>query len=109
MVQGTHAPLSAANLSTLLFARAAPEDVAGFSPQTLAGLVNDAQSFLARPRRIGSPAVRVFNPDEAAFPQLADLTIIEAVNDDMPFLLDSTLAELADAGLDIRRAVFFAG
>ena len=105
MVQGTHAPLSAANLSTLLFARAAPEDVAGFSPQTLAALVSDAQSFLARPRRIGSPAVRVFNPDEAAFPQLADLTIIEAVNDDMPFLLDSTLAELADAGLDIRLVV----
>ena len=105
MAQDTHAALAAASLASLLFARAATEDLAGFAPDVLSSLASDAHEFLARPRRTGSPAVRVFNPDETAFPQLADLTIIEAVNDDMPFLLDSTLAELADAGVDIRLVV----
>ena len=94
MAQDTNTPLSAASLGSLLFARAAAEDLARYSPETLGSIASEAYSFLSRPRRIGSPAVRVFNPDDAALPQLADLTIIEAVNDDMPFLLDSTLAEL---------------
>src|SRR6202011_3594994 len=30
------------------------------------------------------------------------ITVVEAVNDNMPFLLDSTLAEIAELGLSLR-------
>ena len=87
--------------ATALFARTAREDLMRYEVAALAQLASAAWQHLQAPRQRGVPAVRVTNP-AASHPQLAAVTIIEAVNDDMAFLLDSTLAELADMGLDIR-------
>ncbi|MGA2129587.1 MAG: NAD-glutamate dehydrogenase domain-containing protein, partial [Xanthobacteraceae bacterium] len=85
-----------------LFARAAPEDLVRYEPRELAALAEDAWRFL-RERRPGAPAVRL---DSRAGPIGADrikaVSIVEIVNDDMPFLLDSVMGELTEQGLEIR-------
>jgi len=85
-----------------LFARAAPEDLVRYEPRELAALAEDAWLFL-KERKPGAPGVRV---DSRAGPIGADriksISIIEIVNDDMPFLLDSVMGELTEQGLEIR-------
>src|SRR5271165_5945521 len=63
----------------------------------------DAWSLLAR-RQLGAPLVRFeTTPAMAAHPRSS--SILEIVNDDMPFLLDSVLDELAERGIAIRFVV----
>ena len=49
--------------------------------------------------RLDSPAVT------AVHERLKTTSVLEIVNDDMPFLVDSVLAELAERGLEIRLVV----
>jgi len=85
-----------------LFARAAPEDLVRYEPRELAALAAEAWLFLKQ-RKPGAPAIRF---DSRAGPIGADrirtISIVEIVNDDMPFLLDSVMGELTEQGLEIR-------
>src|SRR5262249_1722286 len=73
----------------------------GYDPATLAQLGRRAWEFL-RIRRPGAAKIRfdVIEP-EPAMPAKA-MSLLEVVTDDMPFLLDSVLAELAERGLSVR-------
>lgn len=82
-----------------LFERAAPEDLARYSSEELAALAETALAHLAEPRRPGRCDIRVEDPAGALAP---DVTVVEVVNDNMPFLLDSTLAEIGEQGLELR-------
>ncbi len=86
----------------IMFARVAPEDIAQYAPASLAALAEEAQARLAAPRLHDRAEVRVYDPQSSDDPALNRITVIEALNADMPFLLDSTLAELAELGLDLR-------
>src|SRR5262245_12178637 len=92
-----------------VFAYAAPEDLMRYDPRHLAGLAADAWSFLAtrnpstaKIRLAAAGSVGSQDPDQA---RLATDTVLEIVNDDMPFLVDSVLAELADLDVDVRFVV----
>jgi glutamate dehydrogenase len=92
-----------------VFAYAAPEDLMRYDPRHLAGLAADAWSFLAT-RKPGTAKIRLATPgavdgQELALARLGTDTVLEIVNDDMPFLVDSVLAELADLGIDVRFVV----
>ena len=67
----------------------------------LAALARDASAFFAT-RKQGSPKIRFEPPDAAQGDRLKTVSVIEIVNDDMPFLVDSVMAELTERGLDIR-------
>jgi glutamate dehydrogenase len=83
-----------------LFPHAVPEDLMHYDPRQLAELAADAWSLLAV-RRTGAPIIRLETPAPAPAGQRND-SRLEIVNDDMPFLLDSVLAELADRGVTVR-------
>jgi glutamate dehydrogenase len=85
-----------ANFLAGLFAHAVPEDLARYQPDELARLAQDAWSFIAE-RKPGTPKIR-FAPAAG----LRGIAVLEIVNDDMPFLVDSVLGELNERGLDIR-------
>ncbi len=88
-----------------LFAHAAPEDLVGYSAQEIASLATAAWSFLAE-RKPGKPKIRFVTPDiPPGGERLKAISVIEIVNDDMPFLVDSVMAELAEQGLFIRLVV----
>jgi glutamate dehydrogenase len=82
-----------------LFGLAVPEDLQRYSAEDLAAIAATSWSFLAE-RKAGEPKLR-FEP--AAAPR--GTAVLEIVNDDMPFLVDSVLAELNHRGLDIRLLV----
>ncbi|MBS7545362.1 NAD-glutamate dehydrogenase [Ancylobacter oerskovii] len=82
-----------------LFGRAAAEDVRLYTAQELAELARRAHEHLAR-RSPGTADVRVeLPPAVAGGERLGEVTVIEIVNDDMPFLLDSAMAALNERNL----------
>ncbi|HEY7302333.1 MAG TPA: NAD-glutamate dehydrogenase [Xanthobacteraceae bacterium] len=83
-----------------LFARAVPEDLVRYDARELAALAEGAWSFLAE-RAPGAPKIRLVQPP-ASGERLKHVSVLEIVNDDMPFLVDSVMGELAERGVDIR-------
>ncbi len=75
-----------------------PDDLAGTSAEDLYAAAASAFAF-AKTRRKDRPSIRVVTPKKGkAKSWLSDRTIIEIVNDDMPFLVDSVTAELERLG-----------
>ncbi len=83
-----------------LYARAVPEDVARYAAADLAQLGERAWDYLGE-HTPGAPKIRCETLTLAASGALASVTVIEIVNDDMPFLVDSVMSELADRKLDV--------
>jgi glutamate dehydrogenase len=85
-----------------LFSHAEPEDLMHFDPRALASLAAQAWSLLAV-RTAGTPRIRLDPPSPALGPRARrDDSVLEIVNDDMPFLLDSVLGELSERGVEVR-------
>ena len=83
-----------------LFGRVTPEDLASYDAGALADLAARARAFLSEPRRPGDPArLRLSEGEIVRDGRAREMTILEVINDNRPFLLDSTLAELTEQGL----------
>ncbi len=82
-----------------LFGRAVAEDVRVYTPHELAGLARLAYGHL-KVRRRDSSDIRIEQPQPAeGGDRLARVSVIEIINDDMPFLLDSVMGALNAQGL----------
>jgi glutamate dehydrogenase len=75
-------------------------DFEGFSPGAVGELVRTAWAFAAK-RKPGSHNLRIYNPENENGP-LSDVTIIELLNEDMPFLVDSVMGEIQERGLRVQ-------
>jgi glutamate dehydrogenase len=84
-----------------LFGHAVPEDLARYGPEDLAALAERAFDFLSQ-RPPGAPKIRCQTVPLRDSVDRKAVTVIEAVNDDMPFLVDSIMGELAERKLDVR-------
>jgi len=82
-----------------LFAGATAEDLQDCGAAELASIAERSWSFLAE-RRPQGPKIR-FDP----LPERRGISMLEIVNDDMPFLVDSIVGELNSRGLEIRLLV----
>ena len=76
------------------YANVASDDIAESAPEDLFSAALSALNFAAK-RAPGAPKVRVCNPEIEEHGWQSPHTIIDIVNDDMPFLVDSVTAELA--------------
>jgi glutamate dehydrogenase len=74
------------------FAHVAPDDVIYTSFDTLLGGALSLWEFGAQ-RTPGTPKIRIFNPTLENNGFETEHTVVELVNDDMPFLVDSVTAE----------------
>ena len=97
-------PLAPAGFATQLFARAVPEDLARYGAADLAMLAGRAWDFL-QARDPGAPKLRCETVALAHSGERKSVAVIDIVNDDMPFLVDSVMAELTDRGLTPRLVV----
>ncbi|WP_460917538.1 NAD-glutamate dehydrogenase [Pseudoxanthomonas sangjuensis] len=70
------------------------------SAQAWAALAMDMLGF-ARTRKPGSASVRVFNPTLERNGWESSHSVLQIVNDDMPFLVDSVSIALADLGVGV--------
>lgn len=70
------------------------------TPEAWAALANDFLDF-ARRRKPGTANVRLFNPATKTHGWESSHTVLQVVNDDMPFLVDSVTMALADLGIGV--------
>src|SRR5262245_32318804 len=81
----------------LLFGHTNSEDLANHDAASLAFLARQAWEHVQR-RTAGHADIRVINP---MMPDSREISVLEILNDNMPFLFDSTLAELAEQGIEV--------
>jgi glutamate dehydrogenase len=82
-----------------LLGAAVPDDLQRYGPDELAAIAERSWSLLAV-RKAGAPKIS-FEPA----PVTRTVAVLDIINDDMPFLLDSVVGELNQRGLDIRLLV----
>src|SRR5437868_15262996 len=87
-------------LARLLLEKAPPEDLQNHPADDLGQLVSGRMAFLAD-RKPGRTKIAVTNP-EGPF---GAVTLVDILNDDMPFLVDSTISLLTERGYDVRLAL----
>jgi glutamate dehydrogenase len=75
------------------YANVSAEDLAGSSVEDLYGAAIALWQF-GRTRKLGQAKVRVYTPRLAEHGWASTHSVVEIVNDDMPFLVDSVTAEL---------------
>jgi len=73
------------------------EDLANYDAASLALLAEQAWEHVQR-RTAGSADIRVVNP---SLPNGREISVLEILNDNMPFLFDSTMAELTEQGVEV--------
>ncbi|WMT73176.1 NAD-glutamate dehydrogenase [Bradyrhizobium sp. Ash2021] len=81
----------------LLFDHTNIEDLANYDAASLALLAEQAWEHVQR-CTAGSADIRVINP---MLPDGREISVLEVLNDNMPFLFDSTMAELAEQGIEV--------
>lgn len=82
------------------FANVSPLDCAETGDDCLRGAVSSLWQF-AQTRKPGTTKIRAFNPDSKKDGWFCSHTVVEIVNDDMPFLVDSVTAELNRQNLTV--------
>jgi glutamate dehydrogenase len=85
----------------LLCGRSVPEDLLRYGAEDLATLAERAYDFMVE-RTPGAPKIRCETVPLAASGGRKAISVIEIVNDDMPFLVDSVMGEIAERHLDVR-------
>ncbi len=91
-----------AEFPRLLFGRSVAEDLEALPAEMLARTAADAFEHLAQPRKPDSINLRFRDEEYGEGERKNQLTVLEVVNDNKPFLLDSTLAELQEQGHEPR-------
>ncbi len=107
LVRAKVAPASRAAFESFVqayYGQVDPEDLAERAPDDLYGAALSHWNF-ARKREPGRARVRVFNPTIQEHGWQSTHTIVEIVNDDMPFLVDSVTMEVNRHGLTLHLIV----
>ncbi len=81
----------------LLFDHTNIEDLASYDAASLAFLAEQAWEHVQQ-RTTGSADISVINP---IMPDGREISVLEVLNDNMPFLFDSTIAELAEQRIEV--------
>jgi hypothetical protein len=93
-----------ADLIRMYYRLVPAEELLGDSPTDLIGAVR-SHVELARKRVPGRSVVRLFNPNIEHDGWARESTVVQVVTDDMPYLVDSVVAELARSGVQVQRIV----
>jgi glutamate dehydrogenase len=86
------------------YANVPPDDIIGESPDNLYGAALSKFGFVQQ-RDAEKAKVRVFNPRLEEHGWKSSHTVVEIVNDDMPFLVDSVTAELNERDAEVRLVI----
>ena len=90
----------AVKFATAFYKRMEADEYPHHEPDAWAALASDMLDF-ARLRKPGNANVRVFNANRKAHGWESPHTVLQIVNDDMPFLVDSVSMALAELGIGV--------
>jgi glutamate dehydrogenase len=94
----------AAAFARRFFARMPADELAARAPELWAALLADLIEFV-RERKPGAPKLRIFNPQLGEGGWDSAHTVVQIVNDDMPFLVDSVSMAVAACELQLHAIV----
>jgi glutamate dehydrogenase len=97
---GTSGADDASNFASGFYRRLTEDELPLHSADGWAALANDFLDF-ARKRRRGKASLRMFNPAMKTHGWDSPHTVLQIVNDDMPFLVDSVTMALAELGIGV--------
>jgi glutamate dehydrogenase len=102
----SHIPfiIAPADFVSAFYAHVLPADLALFSADERARIAASLWALAAN-RRASELKLRVFNPSPAVDGWTVDHTVIEIVNDDMPFLVDSVTGVLQNRGIAVHMVI----
>lgn len=83
---------------TAYFENTDPDEITTRGPATLFAQANAHWRLLDAPRAAQTPKIRVFNPTLAEDGFVSDHTVVQIVNDNMPFLVDSVTMAINRSG-----------
>ena len=86
--------------ASAFYKRMSPDEAAQHGADGWAALAADMLEF-ARTRKRGKANVRLFNPTMKEHGWESPHTVVQVVNDDMPFLVDSVTMTLAEKGIGV--------
>ncbi len=89
-----------ASFARHFFANGNEDDFVDYTSEEIAAIARSAFEF-RKQRPLGKSKIRIFNPEEKKNGWSGPHTVIEILNDDMPFLVDSVLDELAESSISI--------
>jgi glutamate dehydrogenase len=87
-----------------LYERLPPDDVLNIQIENLYGSAISLYKYAAN-RNPGTTKIRAFSPTLEEHGWKTSHTVIEIVNDDMPFLVDSVAAALGQRGLNVHQVI----
>jgi glutamate dehydrogenase len=87
-----------------LFGGAVAEDLLRYTAAELAAFAASTWDF-AGTRKPGAPKIRFERLQDATGERSRQVSVVEILNDDMPFLVDSVMGELTEHGLEARLVV----
>jgi glutamate dehydrogenase len=82
-----------------VFAGAAQEDLVHYQAAEIAEIAEETWGFL-KERQPQTRKIRIGPPPSVTGERLNNISIVEILNDDMPFLVDSVMAELTEQGFE---------
>ncbi len=94
----------AALFSDVYFKRVPLEEMGRDTPEMLAVMVAGQLEFLQQ-RKCGELLIRIFNPDKKRDGWDCQHTVVELVNDDMPFLVDTASMVMQELNLGVHLIV----
>ncbi len=94
------AQAQATAFASAFYRRMEADEFPHHSAEQWAALAGDTLEY-ARSRKVGKANVRVFNPTVKANGWESAHTVVQIVNDDMPFLVDTVTMCLADLGVGV--------
>jgi glutamate dehydrogenase len=86
------------------YAHVPPDDIQDETPENLAGAALSVWDF-AQERPHARAKVRMYNPREASHGWSCPHSVVEIVNDDMPFLVDSVTAAFNRRDIEVRLVI----
>ena len=95
----------AKTFAALFYQHVPPDDLIHCSADTLYGSALSLWYFASAFKAGGGAKMRVYNPDPQEHAWQSDHTVIEIVNTDMPFLVDSVTAALNDLDLTVHLVI----
>jgi glutamate dehydrogenase len=87
-----------------LYKNVPPDDLRGISPENLAGAAHSLWKLMGQ-RQPGTAKVRVFNPRQDSDGWAVGHTVVEIVNDDKPFLVDSMTLGINNMGAEVHLVI----
>ena len=103
-IKGSVKSAAAEAFARKFYANTPPDDLRGSSPADLVGASQSIRRLMQH-RAPGEAPIRVYNPRQQTDGWTSPHTIIEIINDDMPFLVDSATAALSRLRMEVQLVI----